>query len=86
LQGYSELVQIALALDVLGLLFGSGKRWQQQCRQNAYDGDDDQQLDESERPSRLPISRAPHNGETAINFLIFGSDFAVRGLTILGWV
>jgi len=44
LQAKSKLVQIANTLNLLGLSFGVGKRWEQQRSQNADDGEDNEQL------------------------------------------
>jgi hypothetical protein len=47
-EGKVELPEIRLAADAEGLGFGFRKGGQEQRRENGDDGDDDQQLDQSE--------------------------------------
>ena len=66
--GDAELMQVRRALDHPGALLGLGQRRQQQRREYRDDGNDYQQLDQSERPSsgfthdhtRLDKITSPH--------------------------
>ena len=58
LQSHAHLPQMVLACGGAGLSLGPGERREQQCRENADDGDDHQQLGERERraPGLVPCS------------------------------
>jgi hypothetical protein len=62
---FSNLAQIADTLRDGGVLSRSRKRWQQHAGQNGYNGDDDEQLDQSEcasgEPRQLTLLILDHN-------------------------
>jgi hypothetical protein len=52
-----KLPEVVGALDLLPSRLALGKHWKQKSRQNANDGNYNQQLDEREGPPRLRLIR-----------------------------